>query len=78
MDGTINAAATESNYPLIYGDFSNFVIVDRVGTRIEFIPNVMGANNRPVGARGALLWFRTGSDVVNPNAFRLLRVNTTA
>ncbi|WP_052067978.1 phage major capsid protein [Rhodococcoides fascians] len=78
MDGSLNAAATESNYPLVYGDFQNFLIVDRVGTRIEFVQNVMGANNRPIGARGALLWFRTGSDVINPNAFRLLRVNTTA
>jgi predicted ATPase with chaperone activity len=30
------------------------------------------------GQRGALLWFRTGSDVVVPNAFRLLSIPTTA
>lgn len=30
------------------------------------------------GKRGALLWFRTGSDVVIPNAFRLLSIPTTA
>jgi hypothetical protein len=29
-------------------------------------------NRRPTGQRGALLWFRTGSDVVVTNAFRLL------
>jgi predicted phage gp36 major capsid-like protein len=34
--------------------------------------------SRPTGQRGALLWFRTGSDVVNPNAFRLLSIPTTA
>jgi HK97 family phage major capsid protein len=31
MDGLINPAATESNLVLVYGDFSNFVITQRVG-----------------------------------------------
>jgi HK97 family phage major capsid protein len=35
MDGSINAAATEDNYVLLYGNFSNFVIVDRIGTFVE-------------------------------------------
>ena len=78
MDGTINAAATANNYVLVYGDFASFVIADRIGTTIETIPNLVGANNRPTGQRGAFLWFRTGSDVVVDNAFRLLDVPTTA
>lgn len=78
MDGTINAAATESNYPLLYGDFQNFTIVDRIGSTIELVPHLVGANRRPTGQRGALLWFRTGSDVVVPQAFRLLSIPTTA
>jgi len=78
MDGTINVAATASNYALIYGDFSQFVIVDRIGSSVEFIPNMLGANRRPTGQRGALLWFRTGSDVVNVGAFRMLDIPTTA
>ena len=32
MDGSINAAATANNYVMLYGDFQNFVIVDRIGT----------------------------------------------
>ncbi|MGS2646416.1 phage major capsid protein [Streptosporangium sp. G12] len=78
MDGAINPAATANNYALIYGDFSQFVIVDRIGTTIELIPNLMGANGRPTGQRGLFMWFRTGSDVVVPNAFRMLDVPTTA
>lgn len=79
MDATINAAATESNHVLLYGDFTaGMVIVDRIGTTIELIPNLMGANRRPTLQRGLLLWFRTGSDVVVPNAFRLLNITTTA
>ncbi|MBF5029608.1 phage major capsid protein [Micromonospora sp. ANENR4] len=72
MDGTIETST--ANYLLAYGDFSNFVIVDRIGTTIELIPNLMGAAGRPTGRRGLVLYFRTGSDVVNPNAFRLLNV----
>lgn len=78
MDGAINAAATANNYVLAYGDWRNFVIVDRIGSQLEFIPNLVGANGRPTAQRGAFLWFRTGSDVVVPQAFRLLDVPTTA
>jgi HK97 family phage major capsid protein len=79
MDGTINAAATANNYLLVYGDVrAGFIIADRIGTTLELIPNMVGANNRPTGERGALLWFRTGSKVVVPAALRLLDVPTTA
>lgn len=79
MDGSINAAATANNYVLIYGDVrAGFIIVDRIGSTIELIPHLMGANRRPTGERGALLWFRTGSEVVVPQALRLLDIPTTA
>lgn len=79
MDGTTNPAASENNYPLIYGSFADgFIIVDRIGNTLELVPHIFGANRRPTGQRGALLWFRTGSDVVIPNAFRLLSIPTTA
>ncbi|MEU7170901.1 phage major capsid protein [Micromonospora tulbaghiae] len=77
MDGSINPAATASNFVLLYGDFQNFVIVDRVGTTLEILP-AYGANGRPTGQRHAFLYFRTGSDVVVDNAFRMLDVPTTA
>lgn len=78
MDGSINAAATANNYLMVYCDFRHFVIVDRIGTQIELLPNLVGANRRPTGQRGLFLWFRTGSDVVVPQAFRMLDVPTTA
>jgi HK97 family phage major capsid protein len=78
QDGSINPAVTASNFVVLYGDFSNFVIVDRIGSTLELIPNLLSTTNgRPTGQRGALLWFRTGSDVVNVNGFRLLDVPTT-
>ncbi|MGW6120212.1 phage major capsid protein [Nocardia sp. NPDC055165] len=78
MDGVLNAAATESNYNLLYGDFSQFVIVDRVGSTVEIVQHLVGDNRRPTGQRGMVLWYRTGSDVLVPNAFRLLNIATTA
>jgi HK97 family phage major capsid protein len=79
MDGTYDAAATANNYILLYGDFSNFVIVDQVGgSRLELLPNLTGADGRPTGQRGLYLWARTGSDSVNDAAFRCLNVATTA
>lgn len=78
QDGTFDAAATANNYLLLYGAFENFVIVDRIGSTLELVPHLVGANRRPTGQRGALLWFRTGSDVVVPQAFRLLNIATTA
>jgi HK97 family phage major capsid protein len=78
MDGVINAAATENNYVLVYGDFSQYFIIDRIGTTIEIIPNLMGANYRPTGSRGAFLWLRTGGNVSTINAFRMLDIPTTA
>ncbi|MFC3765939.1 phage major capsid protein [Tenggerimyces flavus] len=71
MDGVINAAA--ENYTLLYGDFQRgFAIVDRAGTSVELVQNVVGVDGRPTGQRGVVMWFRTGSNVVVQNAFRLL------
>jgi HK97 family phage major capsid protein len=79
MDGTYNAATTANNYILAYGDFRNFVIADRVGTTVELVPHLFHTdNNRPSGQRGLFVYFRTGSDVVVDQAFRLLDVPTTA
>lgn len=52
--------------------------MDRVGSQLEIIANLVGSNQRPTGQRGALLWFRTGSEVVVPEAARLLDIPTTA
>jgi HK97 family phage major capsid protein len=72
MDSALNT--TVDNYLLAYGDFSNYVIADRIGTTIEFIPHLMGANRRPTGQRGWYAYFRVGADSVNDAAFRLLNV----
>jgi HK97 family phage major capsid protein len=59
---------------MVVGDFRNYVIFDRVGSRVELIPHLFHTDtNLPRGQRGLIYWFRTGADSVNDNAFRLLR-----
>jgi HK97 family phage major capsid protein len=72
MDGVIDASA--ENYVLVFGDFSNYVIADRIGMTVEFVPHLFGANNRPTNQRGWLAYVRHGADSVNDGAFRLLNV----
>lgn len=72
MDGVVNA--TQDNYLAVYGDFSNYVIADRVGMTVEFIPHLVGANRRPTGQRGWYAYYRVGADSVNDGAFRMLNV----
>lgn len=75
----INTAATADNFVLAVGDWrAGFVIVDRIGTTVELLPYLVGANGRPTRQRGLHLWFRTGSGVVNAAALRVLNVATTA
>lgn len=59
LTGTLNLVATKSNYPIVDG--RGLVIVDRIGSTLELVPHLFGANRRPTGQRGALLQFRTGS-----------------
>jgi HK97 family phage major capsid protein len=79
MDGTITTSGAVHNYALLFGDFSNFVITDRIGVSVEFIPHLFHtSNNRPSGQRGWYAYYRTGSDSVNDGAFRMLDVVSAA
>lgn len=72
MDGAIDAG--QENYALLYGDFQNYVIADRLGVTMSYIPHLFGANGRPTGQAGWHAWMRSGADSVNDAAFRLLDV----
>ena len=70
MDGVIDSSA--ENYVLVYGDFQNYVIADRLGVTMSYIPHTFGSNGRPKGQAGWHAWCRVGADSVNDGAFRLL------
>jgi HK97 family phage major capsid protein len=74
MTGTVGNAALI----LLCGDFSQYVVVDRVGMSVLYEPIVKGSNRRPTGDGGWYAFWRVGADVTNVDAFRLLQLNQTA
>lgn len=58
---------------LVVGDFRGYVVAQRAGMMVEFIPMLFDTtSNRPTGQRGWFAWARIGADAVNVNGFRLL------
>ncbi len=57
------------------GDFSQFLILDRIGMNIELIPHLFAtANNRPSGQRGLYAYWRNTSVVTAVTAFKSLKL----
>jgi len=60
---------------LLAGDFSQFLIFDRIGSTMEYIPNTFDTTSgRPLGQRGWFYNWRVGSDALVPGAFRVLKL----
>lgn len=59
---------------VLMGDFSKFVIVDRIGLSVEYVPQVFDGSGLPLGQRGIYARWRNSSKVLVINAFRLLKV----
>jgi HK97 family phage major capsid protein len=67
--GTGTALAAASG---VFGDWSKFYVVDRIGSTMLFDPLLKGAGtaNMPTGNQGWFYYWRVGSDVATANAFR--------
>lgn len=69
------STVTTGSKAIIMGDFSYYLIADRVGLSIELIPHMFAtANNRPSGQRGLYAYWRNGAGVLSTNAFRTLQL----
>ena len=70
----MDATVTSGDKIAILADLrAAFVIVQRLGVRVEVVSHLFAtANNRPSGQRGLLAWGRTGAGVVVENALRYL------
>ena len=79
-DAPSTATTTVKDNEIIFGDFSNFVIVDKPGSfAVEYIPHLFNtSNNLPDGRRAWYASWRTGSDSVVDTSFRLLQDKTSA
>ena len=72
MDSTIVSGSNDD--VIVLGDFSHYVVVDRVGMELLYEPLVKGVNQRPTGQAGWFAYWRTGGDTLNTDAFRMLRL----
>jgi len=71
----MTSTVTTGSNILLAGDFkAGYYIYDRVGVEMKYVDVVVGANQRPTGQSGWFAFWRTGASVVDPNAFRLLRL----
>jgi HK97 family phage major capsid protein len=72
----ITGTITNATKIALFGDFSRYLILDRVGLTIEVLPHLLGANRRPTGERGLYAYWRNGAKVLDANAFRALTGTT--
>ncbi len=70
---SVTSTTTSGNILAVLGDFSEFIVYDRLGVNVEFIQNVVDGNGLPVGKRGLVAYKRVGSNVADVNAFRFLK-----
>ena len=79
-DAPTTQTTTVRDNEVVFGDFSNFLIVDKPGsTAVEVIPQLFSTTtNLPDGRRGWIMHTRSGSDSINDLAFRLLQDKTSA
>lgn len=65
-------ALTTGTSIAVFGDYRQFLIVDRIGMDVELVPHLFGSNRRPTGQRGIFAIWRNNSAVLVPAAFRRL------
>jgi HK97 family phage major capsid protein len=69
----IGTAAT-TTLEAIFGDFSQYLIVDRVGVSMIYDPLVQGSGGiLPSGQAGWFMFWRVGANLTTTNAFRVMK-----
>lgn len=72
---TMTATVTTGSNLILAGDFSQYLIYDRVGMEMRYNPIVIGSSGqRPTGQAQWLAIWRVGADALNPNGFRVLQL----
>lgn len=73
---TLAASGGGSNLLLAFGDYQQFLIVDRIGMSVELVPHLFGSNGRPTGQRGIYAYWSNNSAILVPDAIRVLNVTS--
>jgi HK97 family phage major capsid protein len=79
-DAPTTQTTTALDSEIVFGDFSNYLVVDRPGgMSVDFIPHLFNtSNNLPDGRRAWYAYWHNGADAINLSAFRLLVDKTSA
>jgi len=67
---SVLSTTTTGTVLAVLGDFSRYLLIDRIGTQIEFVQNVVDTNGVPTGTRGWVGYKRVGAAVDNVDSFR--------
>lgn len=70
----MTSTVTTGSNLIVLGDFSQFVIYDRIGTVLDFDPIVVNTSGLPTGQRALIAHKRVGANVTDANAFRVLQL----
>ncbi len=74
---SMSTATASGSKVLLYGDFNEYVIVDRVGMSVLYEPMVMGTGasaNLPTGEAGWYAFWRVGAKASTANALQVLTI----
>jgi HK97 family phage major capsid protein len=64
------ALSSITNTAFVYGDFNHYIIPERLGMAVEYIPMMFSAGNAlPNGRRGFYAYWRVGGDTDSVTAF---------
>ena len=75
----LDGSKSEDNFLIVAGDWTKYVIVDRIGMSVEYVPHLFNtSNNLPDGRRGWYAHWRVGADSIADGAFAMLSIPTTA
>lgn len=67
---TMNSEVKKEKLNLLYGDFSKYLIAERIGMGIDVVPHVMNGK-KATGQRGFYAFWRNGAKVLTKAAFRV-------
>ena len=71
---TMTSSVASNSLEAIFGDFGQFIIVDRVGVSMVYEPLVKGTGGiLPAGQAGWFMFWRVGSGLSTVNAFRVMK-----
>ena len=71
---TMTGSVATTSLEAIFGDFGQFIIVDRVGVSMLYEPLIKDqATGRPLGEAGWFMFWRVGSQLSTVNGFRVMK-----